>query len=176
LKPLSGNHFSDFRLKSLKPLLCRRFSDFLRYFATTLLRPFPAGQGFVARDYSLQRTRLLHRDGTVRTEFSETFVDFMPDGQGVILYSVTWARYRLYTLDGDLITELPFGVPYHIIPDGTLMALYSDDLDETHLVDFSGQTQAIFEGYFRGFVAEGKALMIYDQDTEYTRLFCVPNS
>jgi hypothetical protein len=135
--------------------------------------------GLLVRDHTLFNNRIVRLDGTVHAELPGSLHGLLPGGQGLILYSASTGDYALYNFDGEKISTLPFSLPpdtSNMSPDETRAALYSYELDETHLIDLTGKTLAIFPGYFRAFIAEGSALVTYQQQTQSTTLFCVPPS
>ncbi|MEB3267510.1 MAG: hypothetical protein VKJ09_03125, partial [Leptolyngbya sp.] len=140
-----------------------------------VLEFLPNHQGILTRDYTLQNTRLLALDGTVLADFPGQFTQLMPNGRGMIIYSPTSNQHTLYTLAGDPVVSFAAGDIYTVSPDGDLLVVYSYEFDETRLVDWQGQTLARIDGYFRGFLEDQNMLIIYEQDRDLTRLYCLPS-
>lgn len=140
-----------------------------------VLEFLPNHQGILTRDYTLQNTRLLALDGTVLADFPGQFTQLMPNGRGVIIYSPTSNQHTLYTLAGDPVVSFAAGDIYTVSPDGDLLVVYSYEFDETRLVDWQGQTLARIDGYFRGFLEDQNMLIIYEQDRDLTRFYCLPS-
>ena len=74
---------------------------------------------------------------------------------------------------GDLITPLDFDRLLDMPCDRQGIRFHAYDTNQTYLIEFQGRESAIFEWYFRQWIAEVKALIPDMKENSRSQLFCV---